>query len=90
MEKIDDGFLTVLSSVIRKETKADDATIKRICNTLSDVAGGEVIYISRLRDEKLTERNIKIKKDYHRGLSVKELSIRYELSCRSITRIIST
>jgi len=85
---IDDSFFGVVALAITKHVQATDDQVKRIHQTIVDLAGGDVIYISKQHNLKLSVRNDQLKKDHASGIPKAHLETKYLLSRHQINRIL--
>ena len=89
MQTIDDNFFTIIKAAIKEHVhNVSDITLYKISDSISEIAGGEMVYVSRSSRRQISERNKLIKIDRMRGLSTERLSIKYSLSTSHILRII--
>ncbi|MCI8750150.1 MAG: hypothetical protein K1W39_15445 [Lachnospiraceae bacterium] len=80
--------------------RAEEVLPLELLEQIQEYVAGESIYIPRRKNERrhwgeqtetrkeLTERNLKIKKDYSSGYTIKQLAEKYFLSQKSIQRIL--
>lgn len=85
---IDDSFFGVVAMAITKHVQATDDQVKRIHQTIVDLAGGDVVYISKQYNKKLSVRNNQLKKDFLSGSTKQHLEVKYLLSRHQINRIL--
>ena len=85
---IDDSFLGVVSLAITRHIKATDEQVSKIHQTIIDLAGGDVVYISKQYNQKLSVRNDQLKKDHASGVHKSYLESKYCLSRHQINRIL--
>lgn len=88
--EIDDSFLGVVVSAISLHVKATDEQLQKVCNTITEIAGGDVVYISKQYSQRLSVRNSEIKRDFSSGLNKQSLQAKYRLSRRQIDRALKT
>lgn len=80
--------------------RAEEVLPLELLEQIQEYVAGESIYIPRRKNKRrhwgeqtetrkeLTERNLKIKKDYSSGYTIKQLAEKYFLSQKSIQRIL--
>mgnify|MGYP006322583077 CR=1 FL=1 len=85
---IDDSFRGVLTLAISKRIKATDSQLSSIYNTIIKLAGGDVVYISKQYNQRLSVRNQQLKKDFYSGTPKASLEAKYLLSRHQINRIL--
>ena len=85
---IDDSFMGILALAITKHINATDNQIDSIKKTIIEIAGGDVIYISKQYNQKLSVRNDQLKKDFYSGVTKTSLESKYLLSRHQINRIL--
>lgn len=85
---IDDSFIGVVAHAIKQHAKVTDDCLVKICNQITDISGGDYVYISKQYNKKLSVRNAEIKKDYLSGLTKDRLVSKYLLSRFQINRIL--
>lgn len=81
-----DDFLQLIKTVLLKELPNEK--VEKICYQLSDIAGGELVYISKLHQDRLSVRNKLIKQDRDSGFTISRLATKYLLSEKQIMRVI--
>ena len=64
---IDDSFMGILSIAITKHINATDNQIDSIKKTIIEIAGGDVVYISKQYNQKLSVRNKLIKDAFNKS-----------------------
>lgn len=87
-EDIDDSFLGVVVAAITQHISATDHQLQNVCNTITELAGGDVVYISKQYNQKLSVRNQQLKKDFLSGATKSSLESKYLLSRHQINRIL--
>lgn len=90
-DDIDDSFMAVIRLSISKNLdRVSNTALDKICESIIEFAGGDMIYIPKETGKKLIERNIKINQDHEAGMSARSLSAKYRLSIKQIARITKT
>lgn len=85
---IDDSFFGVVAMAITTHIKATDEQVRKIHQTITELSGGDVIYISKQHNLKLSVRNDQLKKDHASGITKAHLETKYLLSRHQINRIL--
>lgn len=85
---INDSFIGVIAYSIKQQSKLTDDCIKKICDQITELSGGDYVYISKQYNQKLSVRNAEIKRDYQSGITKDRLETKYLLSRFQINRIL--
>ncbi len=87
MDQIADDFFGAVRYALKDEITSEQ--IDKVCFKISDMCGGERVYISKQYHLRISVRNREIRNDHRNKLSVDRLATKYSLSKPQIHKIVS-
>jgi len=89
MSNIDDSFLCVVKASVKEHVESiSDEALNMICESISETAGGEVVYISKSYSRMLSVRNKNIMEARRSGATTDSLAVKFSLSKSHINKIL--